>query len=101
MAKGKHKASAERRVEGLQIEDLQRQIAELTTENQQLKKQADQDHLHHAFQIAEMHGQVKSALSPRIEELEAEVLRLKKALRGIEWRQKKRFVVVQQSAIQL
>lgn len=83
MARGKHKASAERRIEGLKIEDLQRQIEELTKENQQLKEQATQDHMHHAFQIAQMHEQMTGVTSPRIEQLEEEVLRLKKALRGL------------------
>jgi hypothetical protein len=83
MAKGKYKASAEKRIESETIEQLTRKVQELTEENQQLKKQADQDHMHHAFQIAEMHSQVQKAVSPRIEQLEAEVLRLKKALRGV------------------
>ena len=83
MAKGKYKASAERRVEGLQIEDLNRQIFELTEENKKLKEQATQDHMHHAFQIAQMHEQTTGVTSPRIQELEEEVLRLKKALRGL------------------
>jgi hypothetical protein len=82
MAKGKFKASAEKRIEGLRIESLQRRIDELIEENKKLREQATQDHMHHAFQIAQMHEQMVAATSPRVQELEEENLKLKKALRG-------------------
>jgi cell division septum initiation protein DivIVA len=83
MAKGKYKASAEKRIESETVEHLSRRVQELTKENEKLKQQAVQDSLHHAYQIAEMHEQTLSVTSPRIQELEQEVLRLKKALRGL------------------
>ena len=83
MAKGKYKASAEKRIEFETIEQLTRKVQELTEENEKLKQQAIQDSLHHAYQIAEMHEQTTGVTSPRIQELEGEVLRLKKALRGL------------------
>ena len=83
MAKGKYKASAEKRTEFETIEQLTRRVQELTQENEKLKQQAVQDSLHHAYQIAEMHEQTLGVTSPRIQELEDEVLRLKKALRGV------------------
>jgi hypothetical protein len=82
MAKGKYKASAEKRIEGLRIESLQRRVDELIEENKKLREQATQDHMHHAFQIAQMHEQMMAATSPRVQELEEENLKLKKALRG-------------------
>jgi hypothetical protein len=82
MAKGKYKASAEKRIEGLRIESLQRRVDELIEENKKLREQATQDHRHHAFQIAQMHEQMVAATSPRVQELEEENLKLKKALRG-------------------
>jgi hypothetical protein len=83
MAKGKYKASAEKRIEAETIAQLTRRVQELTEENEKLKQQAIQDSLHHAYQIAEMHEQTTGVTSPRIQELEEEVLRLKKALRGL------------------
>jgi hypothetical protein len=83
MARGKHKASAEKRIEFETIEQLTRKVKELTEENEKLKQQAVQDSLHHAYQIAEMHEQTTGVTSPRIQELEEEVLRLKRALRGL------------------
>jgi ERCC4-related helicase len=82
MAKGKYKASAEKRLETETIQQLTRKVQELTEENEKLKQQAVQDSLHHAYQIAEMHEQMTGVTSPRIEQLEQEVLTLKKALRG-------------------
>ena len=83
MARGKYKASAEKRIESETITQLTRKVQELTEENEKLKQQAIQDSLHHAYQIAEMHEQTTGVTSPRIQELEEEVLRLKKALRGV------------------
>ena len=83
MARGKHKASAEKRIEAETIAQLTRKVQELTEENEKLKQQAVQDSLHHAYQIAEMHEQTTGVTSPRIQELEEEVLRLKRALRGL------------------
>jgi hypothetical protein len=83
MAKGKYKASAEKRIEFETIQQLTSKVQELTEENEKLKQQAIQDSLHHAYQIAEMHEQTTGVTSPRIQELEEEVLRLKKALRGL------------------
>jgi hypothetical protein len=83
MAKGKYKASAEKRIEAETIAQLTRKVQELTEENEKLKQQTIQDSLHHAYQIAEMHEQTTGVTSPRIQELEEEVLRLKKALRGL------------------
>jgi len=83
MARGKYKASAEKRIEAETIAQLTRKVQELTEENEKLKQQAIQDSLHHAYQIAEMHEQTVGVTSPRIQELEEEVLRLKKALRGL------------------
>ena len=83
MARGKYKASAEKRIESELVEHLSRRVQELTQENEKLKQQAIQDSLHHAYQIAEMHEQTTGVTSPRIQELEEEVLRLKKALRGV------------------
>lgn len=83
MAKGKYKAKAESQLHKELVESLEKQIAELTTENAKLKEQATQDHMHHAFQIAQMHEQMTGVTSPRIEQLEQEVLTLKKALRGL------------------
>jgi phosphoribosylaminoimidazole-succinocarboxamide synthase len=84
MARGKYKASAEKRIEFDTIQQLTRKVKELTEENEKLKQQAIQDSHHHAYQIAEMYEQTTAVTSPRIQELEEEVLKLKKALRGIE-----------------
>jgi hypothetical protein len=82
MARGKYKASAEKRVEAETIAQLTRKVKELTEENEKLKKQAIQDSLHHAYQIAEMYEQTTGVTNPRIQELEEENLKLKRALRG-------------------
>lgn len=82
MAKGKFKAKAESQKATAAYEDLLKRLTELTAENQLLREQADQDHLHHAFQIAQMHEQVESVTSERVKQLEEEVLMLKRALRG-------------------
>jgi len=83
MARGKYRASAEKRIESETIQQLTRKVKELTEENEKLKQQVIQDSLHHAYQIAKMHEQTTAVTSPRIQELEEEVLTLKKALRGL------------------
>jgi propanediol dehydratase small subunit len=88
MAKGKHKAAAEKRRQVLEevgsLESLQKQVEELTAENEKLKHQADIDHDTHQAQMAYMFRQIHEITSPRIQELEEELLRLKKSLRGAE-----------------
>jgi len=49
MAKGKYKASAEKRIEAETIAQLTRKVQELTEENEKLKQQAIQDSLHLAY----------------------------------------------------
>jgi hypothetical protein len=83
MAKGKFKAKAESQRITATVEELSARIKQLTEENEKLNQQAVQDSLHHAYQIAEMYEQTTAVTSPRIQELEEEVLRLKKALRGL------------------
>lgn len=88
MAKGKHKAAAEKRRQVLEevgsLETLRKQVEELMAENEKLRQQADIDHDTHQAQMAYMFRQVHEITSPRIQELEEELLRLKKALRGVE-----------------
>jgi hypothetical protein len=87
MAKGKHRDAAAKRRElenkAMTYEQLETQFNLVVEENERLRNQLDQDHIHHAFQIARMHEQTIGVTSPRIQELEEEVLRLKKALRGL------------------
>jgi hypothetical protein len=82
MAKGKFKAKAESQKITATVEELLARIKQLTEENEKLNQQAVQDSLHHAYQIAEMYEQTTGVTNPRIQELEEENLKLKRALRG-------------------
>ena len=94
MAKGKYKQSAIKRIEfaatSETIESLTKQVEELRAENEALRKQSDQDHQQHAFQIATIFEDMQQKSSPKVRDLEAdnerlreEILKLKKALRGL------------------
>jgi polyhydroxyalkanoate synthesis regulator phasin len=83
VARGRYKAKAEAKKTSASIQELEDQVNKLTEENMALKAQLDQNIQHHAYQLAAMYEQTTNVTSPRIQELEEEVLRLKKALRGV------------------
>jgi hypothetical protein len=90
MARGKYKASAQKRTEFETIEQLTRKVQELTEENENLKKQSEKDHQHHAFQIAQMFENMQESTSPKVQALEEtietlreELVKVKRALRGM------------------
>lgn len=90
MAKGKFKEKRESATQAQTLEQLAKRVAELEAENEQLRKQNEHDHQHHAWQLAQMFDDILQKSSPKVRELEeqinllnGEIVTLKRALRGI------------------
>jgi polyhydroxyalkanoate synthesis regulator phasin len=85
MAKGKYKASLEKRsaafVEAEYIDALKKQVVDLQEENEKLKKQAEQDSSHHAYQIARMYEDLQNHTSPIVQEREKVIFDLKEQIK--------------------
>ena len=85
MARGKYKASSERREEAFleveYIEALKKQVLELQEENEKLKQQAEQDSMHHAYQISRMYEDLQNHTSPIVQERDKVIFDLKEQIK--------------------